>query len=58
MQGDTEQRTGAYNVILRSIFIEVFERGQGSWNFLYFIKNQQRIVGVNFMAYIQLQAHN
>lgn len=58
MQGDTEQRTGAYNVILRSIFIEVFERCQGSWNFLYFIKNQQRIVGVDLMACIEFQAHN
>ena len=37
MQGNTEQRTCTYNVILRCIFIEIFKRGQRSWDFLYFI---------------------
>ena len=58
MQSDPKQRTGTDNMVLRRIFIEVFQRGQCSRNFLYLIKDQQRIVRVDLSTRIQFQAHD
>ena len=56
MQGNAQQRACAYNVVLRRIFVKVLERAERSWHFLYLIKNQEGVVGINFSTGIQLQS--
>ena len=58
MQGNAQQRACAYNVVLRRIFVKVLERAERSWHFLYLIKNQEGVVGINFSAGIQFQPHD
>ena len=50
VQGNTQQRTRAYNVIFGSVFVKVLERTERSRHFLHLIKNQKRMVGIDFLT--------
>ena len=50
MQGNTQQRTRAYNVIFGSVFVKVLERAERSRHLLHLIKNQKRMIGIDFLT--------
>ena len=54
MQCHAQKAPSTDDLILRSVFVEIFEAGQCSRYFLYLIKNQKGICWVDFMPCIEL----
>ena len=53
MERDPRKGTCADNVVLGRVFTKIFQAGQGSGNFLDFVKNEQSVIRVNLMSNIQ-----
>ena len=58
MKRNAEQTPCTYDLILRCIFIEIFEARKRFGHFLDFIKYQQHIVGINFVPCIEFKSYN